>query len=256
MTQLLVSVRNATEARLAIAGGADLIDVKEPRRGSLGPVDPSVLQSIIETAGSARPLSAALGELLLDDVSLLATQLAAVDFVKIALAGCETCPDWSGRLGGAFAQLPEHVKRVAVAYADFQQANAPPPTDVLRAAVKLDCCALLVDTFSKSHGNLLHHLSLDELRTLRRDASEQGLLTVFAGSLRLPSLRQVLDLRPSFIAVRGAVCRHGRTGPLDAALVKELAELVEESNRREHARCSAPSMVKQTTWTASTPGER
>ena len=33
---LLVSVRDAAEAELALAGGADVIDVKEPNRGSLG----------------------------------------------------------------------------------------------------------------------------------------------------------------------------------------------------------------------------
>ena len=32
LTELLVSVRNAAEARVALAGGADVVDVKEPRR--------------------------------------------------------------------------------------------------------------------------------------------------------------------------------------------------------------------------------
>ena len=34
--KLLVSVRSADEARAALAGGADLIDVKEPAHGPLG----------------------------------------------------------------------------------------------------------------------------------------------------------------------------------------------------------------------------
>ena len=36
MTRLLVSVRSAAEALAALAGDADLIDVKEPAGGSLG----------------------------------------------------------------------------------------------------------------------------------------------------------------------------------------------------------------------------
>ena len=36
MTGLLVSVRDAAEAEAALRGGATLIDVKEPRHGSLG----------------------------------------------------------------------------------------------------------------------------------------------------------------------------------------------------------------------------
>ena len=34
--QLLVSVRNATEAAAAVLGGADILDVKEPANGPLG----------------------------------------------------------------------------------------------------------------------------------------------------------------------------------------------------------------------------
>ena len=36
---LLVSVRSAAEALAALAGGADVIDVKEPNQGSLGAAD-------------------------------------------------------------------------------------------------------------------------------------------------------------------------------------------------------------------------
>ena len=36
MTGLLVSVRSAEEAEIALAGGANLIDIKEPSRGALG----------------------------------------------------------------------------------------------------------------------------------------------------------------------------------------------------------------------------
>ncbi|MFM7835691.1 MAG: (5-formylfuran-3-yl)methyl phosphate synthase, partial [Planctomycetaceae bacterium] len=34
--RLLVSVRSADEAVVAATGGADIIDIKEPRHGSLG----------------------------------------------------------------------------------------------------------------------------------------------------------------------------------------------------------------------------
>src|SRR4051812_47948913 len=41
--ELLVSVRSAKEVEAALAGGADIIDAKEPSRGSLGAVSPKVL---------------------------------------------------------------------------------------------------------------------------------------------------------------------------------------------------------------------
>ena len=63
MTGLLVSVRSAAEARAALLGGADLIDVKEPLRGSLGAADADRLREISEVVSGQLTLSAAWGEL-------------------------------------------------------------------------------------------------------------------------------------------------------------------------------------------------
>ena len=60
--RLLVSVRNAAEAKAAADAGADIIDVKEPDRGSLGFADPSVIADVCRTINSRCPVSAALGE--------------------------------------------------------------------------------------------------------------------------------------------------------------------------------------------------
>jgi uncharacterized protein (UPF0264 family) len=44
--QLLVSVRNAAEAQAALAGGCDILDIKEPSRGSLGMADAPTIAAI------------------------------------------------------------------------------------------------------------------------------------------------------------------------------------------------------------------
>ena len=72
MTGLLVSVRDAMEARAALHGGADLIDIKEPRAGSLGSAEVGTWREICEVVATAKPLSVALGELLDDAVCELA----------------------------------------------------------------------------------------------------------------------------------------------------------------------------------------
>jgi len=48
--RLLVSVRDASEARAALAGGAGIIDAKEPLNGPLGAVSSDVLLGSIERA--------------------------------------------------------------------------------------------------------------------------------------------------------------------------------------------------------------
>jgi len=115
---------------------------------------------------------------------------------------------------------------VAVVYADWQLANAPPPQEILSAAIEHTCSALLVDTFDKSRGPLTAHLSWEELEQLVLAALAANLMTVLAGSLTLALARELLRLSPNFLAVRGAVCRGGRSGMLDASLTREFANLL------------------------------
>src|SRR2546426_7669038 len=91
--QLLISIAGPAEARAALYGGADVIDAKDPRRGALGPVPPQRLRAIRAAIGSARPLSAALGDA--GDASAIAAAARAaalvdVWYVKVGFAGVTT----------------------------------------------------------------------------------------------------------------------------------------------------------------------
>ena len=57
MTQLLVSVRSAEEAEAALAGGAHLIDIKEPTRGALGHADATTIADIVHVVDEIRKLT-------------------------------------------------------------------------------------------------------------------------------------------------------------------------------------------------------
>src|SRR5437016_8528136 len=91
--QLLVSVSDASEARAALAGGADVIDAKDPRRGALGAVPSPVLAAIYDAVGSRRPVSAALGDSggapTLERAARGAAHLG-VAFVKVGFRGIAT----------------------------------------------------------------------------------------------------------------------------------------------------------------------
>src|SRR5262245_28207453 len=90
LMRLLVSVRNAVEAQAALAGGADIVDAKEPLNGALGQVAPATLLSIAAAVAGAAPLSVALGDYdsgAIDD-SLNSAATTGVAFVKIGFAGC------------------------------------------------------------------------------------------------------------------------------------------------------------------------
>jgi len=231
MSQLLISVRNLEEARLAAAAGADVIDVKNPARGSLGAADHEELAGIVQEFGRSIPLSAALGELLAAGgtaVPLNRPDLSGLSYAKFGLAGCASRPDWEFLWREQMAHFPPGVAGVAVVYAD-PAAAAPAPQDVLAAAVSAGAQVILIDTWDKQQGHLLTHWTVEQLKQFAACVQSAGLKLALAGSLRLATIKQVLPLEPAFIAVRGAVCRGTRTGNLDAHLVRQLAALVQPS---------------------------
>jgi uncharacterized protein (UPF0264 family) len=128
MTGLLVSVRNPAEAELALSGGANVIDIKEPSRGALGAADPEVWRDIQSVVGGRAIVSAALGELLDGGLPQIAAETRGLRFAKIGLAGCHVQRGWLTRWFAAVSALPVGVQPVPVAYADWPSADAPSPS--------------------------------------------------------------------------------------------------------------------------------
>jgi len=226
MTGLLVSVRDAEEAQAALAGGADVIDVKEPRRGALGPAEPQTWREIQAAVGGRAITSAALGELLDDSVVSLAQNAAGFHFAKIGLAGCHEESGWIERWKRAVRALPKGVCAVPVAYADWPRAQAPSPLVALWLAGQSAARLLLVDTWDKSRGSLIDVLSSQTLEEIAEGARQAGICLALAGSLDHAAIQHVMRLVPAYIGVRGAACSGGRNGTIEMARVKSLATLV------------------------------
>src|SRR5436309_10226423 len=128
MAALLVSVRNAAEACAALAGGAALIDVKDPAKGSLGPAPAEVIGAVSDAVSGRAPVSAARGELV--DRGEEAFDSSRLAYVKWGLAGC-TGRDWAA----GWRRCREAVEGsgcrvVAAAYADWRRAGAPAVDEV------------------------------------------------------------------------------------------------------------------------------
>jgi (5-formylfuran-3-yl)methyl phosphate synthase len=225
MTKLLVSVRNATEAEIALAEGVDLIDVKEPDRGALGAADPATIHAVAKTIAGRVPLSAALGELHAR-ARLPASLSGKIGYAKFGLAGCTARGDWAGEWRAAIGELPASTAAVGVAYADWRDARAPDPWHVLREAKRLGCRGLLIDTFDKAKGNLLDWAPLAELEKWIEATSGFDLLCVVAGGLTVAEIERILPLSPDYVAVRGAACGSGRGGAIEPARVATLVRLV------------------------------
>lgn len=227
-TRLLISVRDVKEAADAAASGADLIDLKEPSGGALGPVPAAEWPAIRAAIPAVIPASLALGELLDPALPDRLRRAEGFQFAKIGLAGCARRVDWIEHWLAVWNYLPGAVGRVAVAYADAESADSPSPEAVVEAAVEGNCQALLIDTQGKTQGGLLDHLSLMRLTQIVSRARRQRLLVVLAGSLKLEWLNELLSLQVDYVAVRGAVCRGDRLSRLDPQLVSLWCERIRQ----------------------------
>ena len=63
MTLFLASVRDPAEAELALAAGADIVDLKDPGQGALGAVAPGVIAACVAAIAGRAPVSATIGDL-------------------------------------------------------------------------------------------------------------------------------------------------------------------------------------------------
>jgi uncharacterized protein (UPF0264 family) len=232
MTQLLVSVRSAAEAEAALAGGAALIDVKEPARGSLGRASDQTIAEVVQAVAGRLPVSAALGELWDDFGEELPAATADLSFVKWGLADCfdggETSWWWNlaeeaDRLGSLYP----FCRMVAVAYADWQRARAPRPEEVCAFASWQPTGAFLLDTWGKDGSTLLDWMSPAEVTGLCQRCRDAGIRVALAGSLGHREIRALRSAAPDWFAVRGAVCQEGeRDAAVETGKVRRLVELL------------------------------
>jgi uncharacterized protein (UPF0264 family) len=229
MTQLLVSVRNATEAEAALRGGAQLIDVKEPVNGPLGKASDAAIENVVRAVSGRVCVSAALGEISVGDELPSVRAIAGLAYVKVGLAGLGGGL-WQERvaslLPGIARRYPDAVA-VAAAYADWRLAGAPSVNDVCEFAVEQGRGVLLIDTFAKAaRQSLLNWLSAPEICRLSDRCRSAGVKVALAGSLSPEQIDKLLPLRPDWIAVRGAACDGGREGVVSEQKVRLLAELI------------------------------
>jgi uncharacterized protein (UPF0264 family) len=222
--RLLVSVRDAHEAAAAIAGGADLIDAKEPHAGALGAVALRTLWGIVDAVGGLKPVTAAVGDArdersVADDAA--AFTRAGAMLIKVGLAGIAGGQRLDAMLRAA-TRGAGASRVVAVAYADYGNAGAPPPGEVIAAAARAQIRGVLIDTFNKQGAGLTALASASVLTDWVAIARRAGLLTALAGKLTADDLLRLQRTGADVAGVRGAACDSGRFGTVTMERVRVL----------------------------------
>lgn len=227
--RLLVSVRMVEEAWQAAEGGADFIDLKEPRAGALGGLPEATLREIVQSlrsGGSTLPISATIGDLPLTDLPAVMAQVHAVaacgvDIVKVGIPRTADAAPALAALD-ALAGCGHAIVPVFIADQGLDSAVV-----AHAAALGPRLAGVMVDTQDKLAGSLFDALPMADLQRFVHTIRAAGQLVGLAGALRLQHLPAVQALAPDFAGFRSAVCAGDRGGALEPARVKALRQALQ-----------------------------
>ncbi|MEM3507085.1 MAG: (5-formylfuran-3-yl)methyl phosphate synthase [Candidatus Bathyarchaeia archaeon] len=237
--KLLVSVINEDEALEAIKGGCDILDIKNPKEGSLGANHPSITRRIVELFKNKAKISVTIGDLpnLPGTASLAALGAASlgVDYIKAGLYGVKSfnealsLMDWIVK---AVKEFYPEVKIIACGYADYNLINSLNPINLPAIAYESNANGILIDVKNKTSKKLFQYLSLEALSGIIDKAHEYGLTVALAGALSKEDIGIVKKLKADIIGVRRCVCDKHKwlNGKVKSEKVKEMLIVIKSLN--------------------------
>ena len=233
--KLLISPTDETEAAEAIAGGANIVDVKNPREGALGASFPWVIRRVKEIAPTNVEVSCTIGDpsSLLGAATLTALGAATtgVDYIKVGLRGVKTKEDavyMMRNISRAAKECKPTLKVVVVGYADAHKVGSVNPMLVPQIAGEAELDVAMLDTAVKNGSNLFASLSPSQLSNFVESSHDYGLKVAVAGSLSAQDLQGVYSSGADIVGLRGAACTGGDrvNGRIRREKVQELADIV------------------------------
>ncbi len=222
---------NIVEARAALAGGADILDVKNPKEGSLGANFPWAIREVDDLAGGRVPVSATIGDLDYKpgtaSLAALGAAVSGADYIKAGLLGVKTRSQAEEMLEGivkAVKDFDSGKKVVAAGYSDYARAGCVSPMLLPAAAAKAGADLVMVDTAIKDGRSTFEFMSEQDLLEFIRLGHDSGLEVALAGTIGFDHLELLKRLNPDIIGVRGIVCGGDRRSTIRAELVEKLKQ--------------------------------
>ncbi len=226
---MLVSPMNIVEAQAALDGGADIIDVKNPREGSLGANFPWAIRAIADLAAGRVPVSATIGDLDFKpgtaSLAALGAAISGADYIKAGLLGARTPDEALEMMTGivrAVKDLDAQKKVVAAGYSDYARAGSIPPMLLPAVASEAGADLVMVDTAVKDGRPTFDFMSEQVLSDFISAGHAHGLEVALAGSIGFGHLEALKRLDPDIIGVRGIVCGGDRRAAVQVELVERV----------------------------------
>ncbi|MFU8766798.1 MAG: (5-formylfuran-3-yl)methyl phosphate synthase [Candidatus Methanoperedens sp.] len=226
--KLLVSPINVEEANICRLGGADIIDVKNPKEGSLGANFPWVIRAVKEAAGDV-PVSATIGDFNYKpgtaSLAALGAAVAGAEYIKVGLYDIRTkeqALDMLTNIVHSVRDFDRNRKVVASGYSDYRRINSISPFELPKIGAQAGVDVVMMDTGVKDGRSTFEFLSEKELTGFVENAGNFGLLTALAGTIKFEDIPALKRISPDIIGVRGCVCGGDRNSVIKQELVERL----------------------------------
>jgi len=226
--KLLVSPVNVEEAKIARLGGADIIDVKNPKEGSLGANFPWMIKAVKKAVGSI-PVSATIGDFNYKpgtaSLAALGAAVAGAEYIKVGLYDIKTKEHAMHMLINivrAVKGFDRNKKVVAAGYSDYKRINSISPLELPKVGAIAGADVVMVDTGIKDGRSTFEFMTEQELKQFVSSARSYGLKTAIAGTIKFEDLPLLKRISPDIIGVRGCVCGGDRNSAIKRELVEQL----------------------------------
>lgn len=231
--ELLVSAINLEEAKEAKTGGADILDVKNPKEGSLGANFPWIIKQISDYANNEIIVSTTIGDVPYKpgtvSLAALGSAVSGSNYVKVGLYGTKNYDqalEVMNAVVKTIKEYDENIVVVACGYADAYKVGSILPDEIPLVAKDSHSDIAMLDTYIKDGHRLIDHLTEEELECFVQKAHDYGLKVALAGSVNKNDVPMLKRVGCDIMGVRGCVCSGGdrNNGTIDCRLVKELKD--------------------------------
>lgn len=231
--ELLVSAINLKEAKEATLGGADILDVKNPKEGSLGANFPWIIKEISDYANGEIIVSTTIGDVPYKpgtvSLAALGSAVSGSNYVKVGLHGTKNYDEALEVMNAVvktIRQYDECITVVSCGYADAERIGSILPEDIPKVARDSGCDIAMLDTYIKDGHRLTDHMTEEELENFVCDSHDYGLKVALAGSVNKDDVQMLKRINCDIMGVRGCVCTQGdrNNGTINHELVRELKD--------------------------------
>ncbi len=211
---LMVSVQDLYEAKQALKGGADIVDVKNLQEALVGSAHPNVVKEIRDEVPSAHHASVTLG-VVPDQIGTVSMAVYAAGIldatsVKVGFMVREYNVALETLLAAKEALTGTQTKLIGSLFADnLLHDGGIDPDLMVKLAKEGQCDGFLIDTLVKDGRNLFDFVPEERLKEMVLEGKELGMSTALSGHLKMSDLDELSRVNPDIVGVRGAVCQKG-----------------------------------------------